>query len=240
MPASVVDLKVLIVSPDAKTTAVLVQVFRDLGVVAQVCADRASASEHFSRAKFEAVAVDLDNILERVPFVQDLRQGRTNQNAVVLAVATNDSAKKRASEHGASFVVRRPLTTEQLLPVLRAAYGFMLQDRRRYFRFVTELVVSIRTSSGAQFQCKTINVSSEGMALRTPVSMEMGETVGVVFAISNPGPLLIAEGTVIWDDKHGKAGLQLRFANSQDKGRISEWLDGEFYMRQNTANIHLP
>ncbi len=238
MPASVVDLKALIVSPDTKTTAVFVQVFRDLGVIEQVCTDHASASERFSQAKFEAVVVDLDNILERVPFVQNLRQGRTNRNAVVLAVATSDSAKKRASEHGASFVIERPLVEEQLLTVLRAAYGFMLQDRRRYFRLVTELAVSIRISVGVEFECKTINISDEGMALRTPRSMQVGETVGVVFAVSSPGPLMIVEGTVIWDDKHGKAGLHLRFANSQDKDRISEWLDGEFYMQQNIADIH--
>lgn len=239
MPAPVIDLKALIVSPDAKTSSVFVEVFCDLGVLTQVCTDHASAAERFAQSKFEAVVVDLDNILERIPFVQTLRQGRTNRNAVVLAVATNDSAKQRASAHSASLVVERPLIEERLLPVLRAAYGFMLQDRRRYFRLVTELAVSIRTHSGAQFQCKTINISSEGLALRTPSSMEVGETVGVVFAISNPGPLLIARGTVIWDDKHGKAGLHLSFANSQDKDRISEWLDGEFYMRQNTANIHL-
>jgi DNA-binding response OmpR family regulator len=234
----VVDLKALIVSPDVKTTAAFVQAFQDLKVIAQGCVDQASASEHFTQAKFEAVVVDLDNILECIPFVQNLRQGRANRNSVVVAVATNDSAKKRASEHGASFVVERPLIEEHLLAVLRAAYGFMLQDRRRYFRLVTELAVSIRTSSGMEFQCKTINISSEGMALRTPRSMQEGETVGVVFAVSSPGPLMIVEGTVIWDDKHGKAGLHLRFANSQDKDRISEWLDGEFYMQQNIADIH--
>ncbi len=239
MPASVVDLKALIVSPDAKTTAVFVQIFQDLGVIAQSYSDQASASERFDQAKFEAVVVDLDNILERIPFVQNIRQGRTNRNAVVLAVATNDSAKKRASEHGASFTVERPLVVDQLLPVLRAAYGFMLQDRRRYFRLVTELAVSIRTSAGAEFQCKTINISSEGMALGTPRPMHYGEIIGVVFAISNAGPLMIAEGTVIWDDKHGKAGIHLHFANSQDKDRIAEWLDSEFYLRQNNTNIHL-
>jgi CheY-like chemotaxis protein len=233
VPASVVDLKALIVSPDAKTTAVFVQIFQDIGVIAQSCADQASASERFAQAKFEAVVLDLDTILERVPFVQTLRQGRTNRNAVVLAVATSASAKKRASELGASFVVERPLTDGRLLPVLRAAYGFMLQDRRRYFRLVIELAVSIRTKAGAEFQGKAINISSEGMALRTPRSMQEGEVVGVVFAISNPGPLIIAEGTVIWDDKHGKAGLHLRFASPQDRDRISEWLDSEFYMQRN-------
>jgi AmiR/NasT family two-component response regulator len=238
MPASMVDLKALIVSPDAKTAGVFVDAFRDLKVIAQGCADQGSASWHFAQAKFEAVVLDLDNILERVPFVQNLRLGRTNRNAVVIAVATNDSARKRALEHGASFTVGRPLVADQLLTVLKAAYGFMLQDRRRYFRLATELAVSIRTSAGAEFQCKTINISSEGMALRTPRSMQEGDVVGVVFAISNPGPLIIAEGTVIWDDKHGKAGLHLRFASSKDKDRISEWLDGEFYMQRNITNIH--
>ncbi len=215
------------------------EAFRDLAVLAQVCTDHVSASDCFFHAKFEAVAVDLDTILEPIPFVQNIRQGRANRNAVVLAIATNDSAKGRASEHRASLVIERPLVASQLLPLLRAAYGLMLQDRRRYFRLVVELAVSIRTRSGVEFQCKTINISSEGMALRTLRPMPEGETVGVVFAISNPGPLMIAEGTVIWDDKHGKAGLHLRFANSQDKDRISEWLDGEFYMRANAANIHL-
>jgi CheY-like chemotaxis protein len=232
VPISVVDLKALIVSPDAKTVTVFVQIFQDLGVITQSCGDHASASERFAQAKFEAVVLDLDTILERVPFVQTLRQGRTNRNAVVLAVATSDSAKRRASEHGASFVVERPLAEEQLLPVLRAAYGFMHQYRRRYFRLVIELAVSIRTRAGAEFQCKTINISSEGVALRTPRSMQEGEIVGVAFAISNPGPLMIAEGTVIWDDKHGKAGLHLRFASPQDRDRISEWLDSEFYMQR--------
>lgn len=232
MPISVVDLKALIVSPDTKATAVFVQMFQDLGVIAQSCADQASASERFAQAKFEAVVLDLDTILELVPFVQTVRQGRTNRNTVVLAVATNASAKKRASAHGASFVVERPLIEEHLLPMLRAAYGFMLQDRRRYFRLVIELAVSIRTKAGAEFQCKTINISSEGIALRTPRPMQEGEVVGVVFAISNPGPLMIAEGTVIWDDKHGKAGLHLRFASPQDRDRIAEWLDSEFYMQR--------
>ncbi len=65
------------------------------------------------------------------------------------------------------MVIERPLVASQLLPLLRAAYGLMLQDRRRYFRLVVELPVSIRTRSGVEFKCKTINISSEGMALRT-------------------------------------------------------------------------
>jgi hypothetical protein len=109
----------------------------------------------------------------------------------------------------------------------------MSQDRRRSFRLVTELAVSIRTDSGVEFQCTTINIGSEGMAVRTPLPLLVGETAWMIFAILNPGPLMIAKGTVIWDDRHGKSGLHFSFANSADKDRISEWLDSEFYMQSN-------
>jgi hypothetical protein len=236
VPTSVIDLKALVISPDANTSDSFVQAFRGLNVIAEVRADQPSAFKRFSEAKFEAVVVDLDNILEPIPFVQDIRLGHANRNAVVVAVATSDVARKSASEHGASFVVPRPVLASQLTPMLRAAYGLMLQDRRRYFRLATELAVSIRTSSNVEFQGKTINVSSEGLALHTPRPMRVGEIVGLVFAIFSPGPLMIVEGTVIWDDKHGKSGVHLHFANSQDRDRISEWLDSEFYGQGNTKH----
>jgi hypothetical protein len=238
MPTLSADLQALILSPDAETAAILVQQFRDLAVTAKACGDRTTAEEDFFTAKFEAVVLDFDCIIEAVPFVLNLRQGRANRNAVVLAIATDDSAKKQAAEHGATFLLQRPITRSQVARVLRAAYGLMLQDRRRYFRLEIELSVSLRTSSGAEVQCKTTNVSQEGMAVLTPSPLHMRDVVDVVFEIPTPGPIIIAQGIVIWEDRHGKAGLRLSFANSEDQGRISEWLDSEFYMQLSIAKSH--
>jgi hypothetical protein len=85
-----------------------------------------------------------------------------------------------------------------------------------------------------------MNVSREGMAVRTPVPLPFGETLDVIFKIPTPGPLLIARGTVIWDDKHGKAGLHLSFVNTEDKTRISEWLDAEFDLQISRRRAALP
>jgi PilZ domain len=233
MSPTAVELRALIVSPDTGAAALFDQLFRDLRVVSQVSTDPGSAFQCFSQAKFEAVTVDLDSILEPVPFVQHLPLCRANRGAVVLAIATNSSARQRASMHGARFVIGRPLVQSQVARVLRAAYGLMLQDRRRYFRLVVDLPISVRTSAGTELCCKSINISSEGMAVRTPSPMQVGETVGIVFSISNPGPMVIAKGTVIWDDKHGQSGLHLSFASSVDKDRIAEWLDSEMFMQSN-------
>ena len=104
---------------------------------------------------------------------------------------------------------------------------------------MVELGVSVRTSSGAEFKCKTINVSREGMAVSTPTPLQVGEMVDVVFEIPTPGPVMIAKGTVIWDDKPGKAGLHLSFGNSENKDRISEWLDSEFCLQLHSAQVQM-
>lgn len=239
MPTLSAELRALIVSPDTETVATLVQVFREsLAVTAKFCSDSSAAAECFLTAKFEAIVLDFDRIVETLPSVQNLRHGRTNRNAVVLAIATDASAKKRAAEHGAAFLLQRPIVPSQVAKALRAAYGLMLRDRMQYFRLEAELSVSMRTGSGAVLECKTMNVSREGMALRTPSPLPTGDTVQVVFQIPTPGPVIIAEGRVIWDDKHGKTGLHLSFGSSEDKDRISEWLDSEFYMQLSIAKSH--
>jgi hypothetical protein len=239
MVAPSADLRSLIVSPDTETVATLVQVFRDsLAVAAESCSDGNAAAQCFVTAKFEALVVDFDRIVETLPFLQNLRQSRANRNAVVLAIATDASAKRRAAAHGAAFLLQRPIVAAQVARVMRAAYGLMLRDRRQYFRLEVELSVSLRTDSGVVLHCKTMNVSREGMALRTSSPLRTGDSVGVVFQIPTPGPVIIAEGSVIWDDKHGKAGLHLSFGSSEDKDRISEWLDSEFHMQVGVSKGH--
>jgi len=235
MPTPSAGLQALVLSPDTETAAILVQLFRDLAITAKVCSGSTAAAECFLGAKFEAVVLDLDCIVEVIPFIQNLHHGRANRNAVVLAIATDNSAKKRAAEHGATFLLQRPIAPSQVARALRAAYGLMIRDRRQYFRLEVELSVCVRTSAGAQFQCKTMNVSREGMALRVPSPLRMGEVVDLVLQIPTAGPVIIAQGTVIWDGKHGKAGLHFSSANAEDKKRISEWLDSEFYMRLRIA-----
>lgn len=236
MPTRSVELQALIVSPDTETVATLGQVFRDsLAVATKSCANSSAAAECFFTAKFEAIVLDFDRIVETVPFVQNLHHGRANRNAVVLAIATDASAKRQAAEHGAAFLLQRPIVPSHVARALRAAYGLMLRDRRQYFRLEAEVSVSVRTGSGAVLECETMNVSREGMAVRTPSPLPTGDSVQVVLQIPTPGPVIIAEGRVIWDDKHGKAGLHLSFGNSEDKDRISEWLDSEFYLQLGVA-----
>jgi hypothetical protein len=80
-------------------------------------------------------------------------------------------------------------------------------------------------------QCKTINLSQRGLAVRTISSLEVGERVDILFAIPNANLLVSAEGTIVWDDKRGKTGISFECKSSSVRARLSDWLSDHFFMR---------
>lgn len=68
------------------------------------------------------------------------------------------------------------------------------------------------------------------MAVATPSPFAIGSTVSLEFEV--PGQLRVqACGRIIWDDKHGKAGIAFTCADTNLQRRFSIWLDEQFYTR---------
>ena len=112
--------------------------------------------------------------------------------------------------------------------MLHAAYGLMTRERRRYFRCVAEITVHVVRDSGEEAACKTINISSNGMAMSTPTSFQTGEKVPGSFVLPGGASQIRARGAVMWDDKHGKAGISLECVTPQMQLELDSWLDASF------------
>ncbi len=95
--------------------------------------------------------------------------------------------------------------------------------QRRYFRCPVTLPVSLRTPSGDHLKCVSINVSSNGLALNTPAPQELGAEVNVLLELPT-GDTIAGKGTVIWDDKHGKAGIHFHCNSPEMQSRLDSWL----------------
>ena len=95
--------------------------------------------------------------------------------------------------------------------------------QRRYFRCPVALPVSLRTSSGDHLKCTSINVSSNGVALNTPAPQELGAEVNLLVELPN-GDTIAGKGVVIWDDKHGKAGVHFQCDSPAIQLRLDSWL----------------
>jgi len=99
---------------------------------------------------------------------------------------------------------------------------------RRSFRCAAELpVVLMFTASKKTFQCWTMNVSGNGMAIKTPVSLRPAGAMNIALLLPEVGTLR-ATGVVIWDDKHGKCGLTVRCSGAEMRKKLDSWLDSKF------------
>jgi DNA-binding response OmpR family regulator len=235
MSSETLKMRALILTGDQNLVQVFGSLFNNFKIITHSCSSESEARVELSSHKYEAVVLDFDKFAGVLPTYDKLRENRANKNLVVFAIATQGSRRK-AAENGASFIFERPLEEARIAQVLRTAYGLMLRDRRDYFRLGVELPVALRRSSGEVLQCKTINISRSGMALLTPSPFEANETVELNFRVDEMGATIHGTGKIIWDDRHGKAGISFECKRPEQFASFSAWLDNRFYCQFDTSS----
>jgi len=217
----------LVLTADQWLSSVFGKASTELGMQALITTDAQLASNQIGRAKFDTVVLDFDTVSETSEVLGLVRSSRGNKSAVILAVATDNIQQKNASRDGASFLLHRPIDTSQIRRALAAARGFMVAERRRYFRCAVELAVLIARENSEHIQCTSMNISSSGMGINTPAPLKPGESLNVSCML--PGGLnLTAVVKVIWDDGHGKSGLYFDGVHSEMQNKLESWLDSQF------------
>jgi DNA-binding response OmpR family regulator len=227
-------MKALVITHDREIIRVLSTVFREKRISIQECSFD-SAVALLSADKFAAIVLDFDQISGCVNVIEHLPGA--NKRIVVFAIASDSISKAIASRLEANCVIERPLQLERMRELLAKSYGRMLRDSQVYFRLAIELAVSIRAANGKLLQCTTLNISQTGMAVNTPESFSVGEGIQLAFAVPNTDIFVSAEGKVIWDDKHGKAGISFECTSSSVHGSFREWLHDHFHMKLETKSL---
>jgi hypothetical protein len=221
-------LHVLLLTADPVLASTFTNLFGELGIEAQTSEDSQDIADRLNRAKYEGIVLDFDTLSNARPVLANVRESRSNKNAIVLAVATNTNHAEQALEDRAHFLLRRPIEIRATRQTLGAAYDLMLGERRRHFRYAVNLQVALTIiPSGTSLQCSTINVSGHGMAVTNPSPFKLAETVDIALLLPD-GFTVLATGAVIWDDKHGKSGLHFRCCTPEMRCRLDSWLDSQF------------
>ena len=231
-------MKALVVSPDVNVVRLFSNLLGERRIETLDCSLASSAASKLSSEKFEVIVLDCDqvegseNVLKKLP--------GPHKQVVVIAIATEGAQSKRAAVQGATFIVARPIDSTEIRHLLRAAYGRMLRDLQSYFRLAVELPVTIGTATGALVQCRTLNLSQNGMAVTTRTVFNVGERINVTFAIPNTPTFVNGDGEVIWDDKHGKTGIRFQCTNPSEQAKFFEWLHDHLVMALDSENNVLP
>ena len=228
--SSAAEIRALVVTRDTGLTTTFSDVSREFGISAQKSkSSNGGVPEELSLSKYEALLIDFETVLQTMPIFTTIRQSPANRHAVVFAVVGSPDSRQRARDQGATFLLERPLEGEGIRRVLQAAYGMMTSERRRYFRCSSEISVQLVRDSGEELACKTINISSSGMAVSGQSSFKAGEELHIAFTLPGYKSQVRGQATVVWDDKHGKTGLSMKCANSQMQMELDSWLDAQFH-----------
>jgi PilZ domain len=220
-------MRMLLLTEDSSLIAAFAGVSRELGIEAEFTGNSQLVSNQLNRAKYEGVLLDFDTVNGAHPILASIRESRSNKNIVVFALATDHMRFAQAILDRAHFLLRRPIEKNLIRDALNTAYDLMLGERRLHFRCTAELSAKITViSSGKLVECATINVSGNGLTVKSPVSFQPAETVDISFVLPD-GFTVRAMGIVIWDDQHGKSGLHFQCSRPEMRHKLDSWLNSQ-------------
>jgi hypothetical protein len=216
----------LLVSDDVETIQQFKNPLQGLSIASDVCRDVPSAISLLKRRKFDAVIVDLQLGQECGTVLDELRLSASNRTTVTLAVSGGEAVSTAASRKKVGFVIERPLSPLSVRGALKAAYGLILRERRRYFRCPISVPVVILRPDVPAVRCDSVNISEGGMALSTFVPLKPGEKVQVQFTLPGHKAPFLVESTVCWW-KMGHIGVRFMSLSPLCTSELQDWLAGK-------------
>jgi len=215
---------VLLVSEDNSALEYLAEPMQQLALSIQTCKEIATATERLNNNKYEAVVIDLAIGHPALLFLERVRASASNRGAVTFAITDSDDASARALSLGFSFVLQRPLTLDTIRDTLKVAYGLIVRERRRYFRYPVVVPVVFNRRANAVIYGRTINLSERGMALNCSTPLSQGAEGSVQFTLDDPSLRITADSRVCWSDEKGNAGLSFLFLPFDMASELQGWL----------------
>jgi len=217
------ELSVFLLIQEETTIRSFLAVCNQLEIAAEPIPPVEEIAMHLAERKYVGVIVDFDH-QETEEYLSALQQSKINKNAVVVGVATSAKKLERALDWGAHFVLRRPFEMVELQRTLRAAYDVMLANQRRQFRCEIALPVRLRmVRSGATFECSSVNISSNGIAVSGSMRTKQFDSLDLEIVLPD-GFVVLATGIVIWEDKQGKCGINFQVRTPEMRQKLDSCL----------------
>lgn len=216
-------------------TAVLISANRELAGMVQrgtasrkihtdIFLDCGAAMRYLSLTKVEAVFIDWSDQRSAATTLNAIRASASNHNAVIFAFTDNAGDSKTAKSLGASFVVELPTTPEKIDVYIRAAYGLMLHELRRYFRFPVSVPIVLRRSDREVCHGITANLSTGGLAVIADALLIVGEQLVIEVTLPGMEDAMKCCAEVCWVHSGGRIGLQFVHAPATLMVEFQQWL----------------
>ncbi|HZR56259.1 MAG TPA: PilZ domain-containing protein [Terriglobales bacterium] len=215
----------MVVSKDWPEISVLECIMGGLHIGVDVETDPARARTKLATSKIDALIVDCD-----LSGTSELLGGLEKNffhNTVPLVIIGNSTAKKNLQESEGTFVFQKPISVDQAVRTFSAARNTILQGRLRYHRQPLDTTVSVAYGRKQTLKAHLLNLSQNGLRMRTPQPIPGDRPVRVNFALPGTKQSFKFCGEVVWQ-KQSDAGIQFASTEGPAGRNLQLWLERQY------------
>jgi CheY-like chemotaxis protein len=227
----------LVVCSDAKAVQMLNRVLREMGIRAEHCGDLQQAIARVKADRFDAMLVDCENETAARQFVAAAKSSATNRNTLIIAVADTTNNVREIFAEGVSFVLYKPLAPDRVSNSLRAARSLLPNERRRKPRVPLYGPVSIAYGTSENVPASLVDVSEEGVAIRSERTLAPSCKVYFEFKLPDHRSSVRLAGEVVWTDFTGRVGLQFAKVPKASQQLLDGWLRENLFRQLEAGTV---
>jgi DNA-binding response OmpR family regulator len=217
-----VQLDGLLFTSDTQVLSVMNQILESFAIKTEVCRELDPALDAVTHRRLDAVIVDWDGVVDPTLIVRATRKSSPNSNSTIVALVSGQS-ETHALLVGANFMIHKPANIDHANRCMRAAYGTMLQNRRRAARVPVDIAVVARVADVGEIRARISDLSIGGLALQCNQLLPTDREVLTQFSLPGAG-MIHATGKVVNADIKGRAGVRFSFLPEEDRNLLENWL----------------
>jgi CheY-like chemotaxis protein len=218
--------RAIIVGDEAVTCELIEKVLSSAGIESTTLTKSEEAPEILRHGKFDVAFLDYEMASPDGPMLaRQMRASGSNRRTPIVLISDDQrpAAMAKGFESGASFFVYKPIDRDRLLRLVRATQGAIENVLRRTRRVPLKSKVQIKFR-GQAIEGETVNVSLEGMLIRTPRILPVGSSVDVSLQLNQAMKPVVGAGSVVRLFGNEQMGIHLGRLTLEESQRLQEYL----------------
>jgi CheY-like chemotaxis protein len=216
----------LLFSNDAQVLRVMNHILDSFAIETEVCTEIGPALDAVTHRRLDTVIVDWNASNDPTRVVRSARKSSPNSNSTIVAMVDAGS-ETHALLVGANFMIYKPVDLDHASRCMRAAYGTMLQERRRAARVSVDIPLTARVSELGILEARVSDLSVGGLALQCGQPLPINCEVSLECSLPGTNGVVHVTGRVVNRNATGRAGIRFSFVPEKDLSLLESWLATE-------------
>ncbi len=216
----------LLFTHDESLLSVMTEVLDNFAIQKEVYSQASSALQILAQRRLDTVIVDWDEPQSASRLVRCARNSPPNSTATIVAVVDKGS-DTHALLVGANFMIHKPANVEHATRCMRAAYGTILQNRRRAARVPVDIPVQAKIIGLGEIAARISDLSIGGMALHCNQPVLKDREVSAQLPLPGTPNSIHVVGQIVNVDSLRRAGIRFSSIPEKDLEILETWLATE-------------